>query len=73
MSKTKSIFDQRFFGDEFGGMSVDEMDDFLHPEGHDAEAARRRMINNQNRRTGATPSKALQQSTEEANNHWRHD
>lgn len=72
-SKSKSIFDTRFTGDSYGGMSIDELDDYLHPEGHDAEAARRRMIQNQNRRSEATPSKSLQQSTEEANKHWRHD
>lgn len=49
----------RAWGDQYGGMSVDEIDDYLHPTGHNAEQARQKMIDRQKQRQQLTPSKAL--------------
>lgn len=74
IKKTKSIFDARFTGDSYGGMSLDELDEYLHPQGHDAASARKRMIKNQSKKRDLTPSKALKtpEPKPAENEKWRH-
>ena len=75
MKKSKSIFDQRFTGDSYGGMSLNELDKYLHPHGHDSASARKRMIKNQSKKPDLTPNKALKTpvapADSEKNRKWR--